>query len=301
MQNADVKYPPAQAVSVKIEPVFQNPGPTEFSSLAMSMLPSRIKFEPSPEIKKYNHDVLETDAVKYGHTGDITVAGAVLHLLDPTGTVENSHAVIDVCSGIGTLTTPIAGTFQNVLALESNRHFVDRYTAYLKRPSGDEIRERVECKLVDISNVHYAIAQANEWLRSRHENPRHLHAVVLNPPFIRPALIAHSFFLACALRPKTIVAVMPLDILWELAGGYSSRCDEDWDSGKASSRYLQVQSDAMFVKGVRESAGWRLSKLIPHYRPDGTTEHATMQFTTDGDVEVLGEQSAGPNSHERRA
>jgi hypothetical protein len=285
MPVVGVRYPGIPFKRVKLEPVYVAPGRGEFDSIAASMLPSRVTFPSSRQITKYNAQVLGTKEVRYGHTDDIGVVAAVLHVLQLADQTRRTGAVIDVCAGIGTLTTPIATKFRKVLALEVNGHFVNKYSTYLRKPHAAALKGRVTCKRVDLSDIYGTLAEARSWLRSIQSETPSLHAVIINPPYMRPALVAHSFLVACELRPHVIVAVMPLDILWELAGGYTSRCDDDPSSGKASARYLQVQSDAMFLRGVRETLRWRLSLLIPHYRPDGTAEYATMQFSNPQPVQ----------------
>jgi hypothetical protein len=275
----EVKYPGLDAQSVDINEIVWRPSLHQSALLTSEMLPSRIDFPPSDKIAAYNQEVLH-DKVKYGHTGDLSVVAAFLRLLEPKNPAQYSHAVIDLCSGIGTLTTPIAVKFSKVLALEVNQHFVGKYRAYLGHKPGSEVRH-VTCKRADLSDVYGTLKTARGWLKRRGIRPEELHAVVMNPPYMRPALIPHSFLFATQLNPSMIVAVMPLDILWELSGGYSPRIHhdpQDPEKRKADSRYLQAQSDAVFVKGLRDTLGWKLDKLIPHYRPDGTTGYGTMLF-----------------------
>ena len=270
-----VVYPKVGKATARFTCPLISPTASQLSQLAAVMRPSRLPRLPPSLIHRYNKRILGTAETDYGHTDHVEVAGRVLHLLrkfDPKG------AVVDVCAGIGALTTPIALRFDNVLALELNKYFVDCYGSYLKTDS--RLRQVVTLRAQDVSNVYAAVDAARDWMKTHRVGG--LEAVVLNPPYQRPPLVAHSFFVACELDPKAIVAVMPLDILEETVGGYSWRCDQDFSSKKPSSGYLQVMSDCIFVSGVRKDRGWHLSELALHYRGDRTAEYGTMLFERTG-------------------
>jgi hypothetical protein len=215
----------------------------------------------SPEIKEYVRTVTSKEDLEHGFTKNTAGIRHIICFLDEEFPGDTSLKIVELCSGIGIITTPVAAYCDVIVAVEKEQAFLDQHETYWLSH-----RQQIPCQ------HHFVCEDLTTWRpvskRIKETIGRDWDVVVLNPPF-HGALIRDCLDLAEDLDPKVVLAVVPLDVLEESRAGYSWRIAEDG--------ILSVDQDRKRVNDFRNK-GWKLHAIQPILRKDLTAQVGTLLF-----------------------